>query len=743
MNQYLKIVFLIFFASVAFSVKVFAVPKTLSFQSKIYKPDGFPLEAANVNFRFTTVDPTGTCILYIEDFANVSMVGSSGLVVFNLGSGTKIFPTIDFTFTSLFNNIPTSLNCQGGSTYSPDVSGNDNRRIISQFTDGSAAGWQTLPAININAVPYSNYAGDSEKLSGFSASNFLRFSTLPVCASGDVLTVTNPGSGPSLSCVAGPVAAADATISAKGVVQVGSGLAVSAGVISLDNFDAAKITTGVIATSRLGSGTPSTANYLRGDGTWVAVSGGTVTSVSAGNSYLSVTNPSTTPSLSANVGTVANTLAAGDDSRIVNAIQASAYSADVADAISCLDSQKPYWSTVNDRWMCTAINDSTKLPLVGGTLSGAVISAAGTAAAPGVGVGQAAAGLFSAGINSLSVSTNSIERMRFDNKGNVGIGTISPGSLFDVNGARTGTGTISGASTTITGASTLFTSELVVGDVISVSGVERTVTAIASDTSLTINVPFLVDPAGGIFSIEKKVSFGNGNATIGTNSGTATMISSTAGLFPSIVPKLEITTGGLTYNSYSDLVVIRHANQPMNTGSTRQVGLLMKLSTEVDTNESGKSGGMLVESTSVYANNPSLYLVTGNAKRMTINSAGNVGVANTNPTYPLDVTGAIRSSRALMNSSGVPVISACGTTPPAATAGSNNNSGQFTLGTGATTACTITFANAYPTTAFCTVTPASNYTGTYYISAQSASAFTVTLGTGTASVKFNYNCGGN
>jgi hypothetical protein len=90
-----------------------------------------------------------------------------------------------------------------------------------------------------------------------------------------------------------------------------------------------------------------------------------------------------------------------------------------------------------------------------------------------------------------------------------------------------------------------------------------------------------------------------------------------------------------------------------------------------------------------------------------------------------------------------PTISSCGTSPPGASGASNSASGRFTLGTGATAACTVTFATAYPSNAFCTVTPASAYTGTYYISAQSASAFTVTLGTGTASVIFQYSCAGN
>jgi hypothetical protein len=35
-------------------------------------------------------------------------------------------------------------------------------------------------------------------------------------------------------------------------------------------IDASEITSGIIAPERLGTGTPSAANYLRGDGTWAA-----------------------------------------------------------------------------------------------------------------------------------------------------------------------------------------------------------------------------------------------------------------------------------------------------------------------------------------------------------------------------------------------------------------------------------------------------------------------------------------
>ncbi len=68
----------------------------------------------------------------------------------------------------------------------------------------------------------------------------------------------------------------------------------------------------------------------------------------------------------------------------------------------------------------------------------------------------------------------------------------------------TRTGTISGASTTITGVGTLFTSELTVGDYITVtiSGARETreVTVIGGNTSLTIASAFSADPSAGAFT---------------------------------------------------------------------------------------------------------------------------------------------------------------------------------------------------------------------------------------------------
>ena len=71
---------------------------------------------------------------------------------------------------------------------------------------------------------------------------------------------------------------------------------------------------GVVEELQIGSGLSLSA------GTLSATNAGTVTGISSGNAYIGVSG-TTTPVITANVGTAANTLAAGDDSRIVGALQ--------------------------------------------------------------------------------------------------------------------------------------------------------------------------------------------------------------------------------------------------------------------------------------------------------------------------------------------------------------------------------------------------------------------------------------
>ena len=83
-----------------------------------------------------------------------------------------------------------------------------------------------------------------------------------------------------------------------------------------------------------------------------------------------------------------------------------------------------------------------------------------------------------------------------------------------------------------------------------------------------------------------------------------------------------------------------------------------------------------------------------------------------------------------------PSLTTCGMTP--AIGSSTDMAGIVTIGSGVTTACTVTFGTPYTNEPMCVVTP--QYNATAYISAKSNSAFTVTFSADGASQKFNYTC---
>ena len=269
------------FAVFIFSIDTFSAPKNISFQSRIYKPDGSPLEAASVQFKFSLMNPLSTCVIYSETFSNINLTSSAGNIVLALGGGTRSYPVAGgMQWFDAFNNSTPSYTCQTSGTYSPVLI--DPRRLIMQFNDGSGAGWQTMPPLDINSVPYAMFAENSEKLENHPAADFVLASALPTCSGSDVLTYN----GTTFSCT-------PPTIS-------------------------------TLSPSTLTSGGASAGQVLKWNGSnWVAsndnTSTGTVSSVSSTNLYLSVAGGTSTPALTVNVGTAANTVAAGNDARFTDA----------------------------------------------------------------------------------------------------------------------------------------------------------------------------------------------------------------------------------------------------------------------------------------------------------------------------------------------------------------------------------------------------------------------------------------
>lgn len=254
------------------------MPGLTTYQARIVKPDGLPLEANGVSFRFTFLNPAGSCILYIEDYSAVSMANSGGLISFSLGSGTKTFPTsASVTFKDVFNNATPSMDCMTSGTYSPGAS--DTRKIVMQFRDTS--GWQTLPAMAINAVPYAMYATQADNsvlFNGKTDTAFVEKSNIPTCLAGQALHYNLAG----FTCVS--VGGASGTISASDVTMALGYSPVSSSILS--GYTPAASYTGV-ATSVGNLGTSvtaitSTLNQL--SASMAALSGGGITSFNGSTS---------------------------------------------------------------------------------------------------------------------------------------------------------------------------------------------------------------------------------------------------------------------------------------------------------------------------------------------------------------------------------------------------------------------------------------------------------------------------
>jgi len=236
-----------------------AAPSSLTYQGRILKSNGAPLEYNNVSFLFQIMNPSGSCILYQEQVSGYNMVNSGGIFDVPIGSGTVQYPLGPTNVLNIFNNSTTftcgsctlsgsDYTCVGTSTtYS--ASAGDLRKLRVSFYDGS--GWKTItPDTVIRSVPYSAYALSAQKLGTNVAEDFLLKSVIPSCNSSEFLS----WNGTSLVCA--PVSGA---------------------------------------------------------------SGGTVTSVSSSNSYITVANATSTPALTLNVGTTAGTVAAGNDARFSDA----------------------------------------------------------------------------------------------------------------------------------------------------------------------------------------------------------------------------------------------------------------------------------------------------------------------------------------------------------------------------------------------------------------------------------------
>ncbi len=177
---------LICILSIFIAITSFASPSTFTYQGRIIRDDGTPLEYGSVSFAFSIINSSGNCVIYREQRNNINMQGSKGVFDVPIGSGgTKLFPASPtFKLRDAFNNSVIQ-NCEGGSTYTP-LEG-DIRVLAVQFHDGT--GWKEItPNAEIRSVPFASYADSSARLGDKLPTDFIEKTAISTCAMGQYLT---------------------------------------------------------------------------------------------------------------------------------------------------------------------------------------------------------------------------------------------------------------------------------------------------------------------------------------------------------------------------------------------------------------------------------------------------------------------------------------------------------------------------------------------------------------------------
>lgn len=220
---------------------------SFTYQGRILKANGKPLEYNSVSFLFRIMDTTGQCVIYQEQYDGVDMTNSNGVFDIPIGMASIQYIAAGSHVTDVFNNFGASYACgvcnlDSGNTYScsPSTSSpyapraSDGRLLRVSFYDGS--GWKTIaPDNEIRAVPYAGYAVSAQKLGENFATDFILKSEVnndTSCSSGSFLTWNATTRKFGCSPVAGAKGGTVTSITAGDGLT--GGTIIDSGTISLD-----------------------------------------------------------------------------------------------------------------------------------------------------------------------------------------------------------------------------------------------------------------------------------------------------------------------------------------------------------------------------------------------------------------------------------------------------------------------------------------------------------------------------
>ncbi|MGE3758059.1 MAG: hypothetical protein AB7H97_09890, partial [Pseudobdellovibrionaceae bacterium] len=302
-----------------------ATPEGLTFQGRIIKPNGRPLEATIVALIVRILSPTSDCVL-LEESHTVPMSDTGGVFSIVIGAGARTGSDKGFNLNQVFKNSGslTGLTCTNGVTQYDAMSGH-SRRVRIMFDDGVESVTLTSDFI-VRSVPYAMIA---DTVQGKSPSDFVQVNT----SGTKVLSQTNleqifdgtaftelsaliagtstqyakssalPVSGGSLNMAGAgqDIIVRDAPTSGDSAVNKDYvDTAIAGAAPTSHTHDAADLVSGVLAAARIPTGT---------DTTKLPLAGGTMTGDldMGGKNVLATGHITMSPEMTINLGTYDNT----------------------------------------------------------------------------------------------------------------------------------------------------------------------------------------------------------------------------------------------------------------------------------------------------------------------------------------------------------------------------------------------------------------------------------------------------
>ncbi|MGZ6418476.1 MAG: hypothetical protein ACXWPX_08190, partial [Pseudobdellovibrio sp.] len=279
--------------------------------------------SGSILFRVQVRTPTtagDSCIMY-EEQVTKSVVNGVYVIRLNAGIGTRTDGGA-YSVQQIFSNKNTfgafnlpGSSCDLGSNINWTPASTDSRRVEISFYDSATMApgtWEPLPTQVASYVPM---AIETVNVGGFPVDALLRV----VNGTGTPFNVT-------------PLNNTQYTELMNTITGTSS--------FYLKQSDPAVGFTGALAGDVTGTQAATSVVKLRGipisatppnpgqtlqfsGGQWVPFTdgGGTVTNVTSSNAYMTIVSGTSTPIITLNVGTTANTVAAGNDARITNSIQ--------------------------------------------------------------------------------------------------------------------------------------------------------------------------------------------------------------------------------------------------------------------------------------------------------------------------------------------------------------------------------------------------------------------------------------